>query len=76
MIVDQDIHPEQKIYYWGAMVIESLKVLPQQEINYFDIYQEMKSKHDISIGMLSLTLNWLFILGVIENNEGRIKKCF
>ncbi len=76
MIVSQNLHPQQNLYYWGAIVLETIKILPNEEIEFFPVYEEIKKLYDISFEMFSLTLDWLFILGIIKNNKGRIKKCF
>lgn len=76
MIIGKDIHPEKKIYYWGAIVIEHIRNNENTEINFFSLYEEIKSNNDISINIYSLTLDWLFLLGVINGDNGAIKKCF
>ena len=76
MIIGQDIHPQRKLYYWGAMVIDILKALPQQEAEFFEIYEKLNEQHSISVEVFSLTLDWLFILGAIEQKQERIKRCF
>lgn len=76
MIIGKDIHPEKKIYYWGAIIIDHIRQYEHVEINYFSLYEEVKSSNDISINIYSLTLDWLFLLGVIKGENGVIKKCF
>ncbi len=76
MIVDSDTHPKNKIYYWGALVIEVLRKKDSRDADYFAVYEEIKNDHNISVEVFSLTLDWLFIIGVIDNKNGCIKKCF
>lgn len=78
MIIGQDIHPEQKIYYWGAVVLEALGTeQPQaQSISCLSIYEKIKADHDISAEVFLLSLDWLYMLGAIEGKEGYIRKCF
>ncbi|MCO7226629.1 ABC-three component system middle component 6 [Pleionea sp. CnH1-48] len=76
MILGKDVHPEQKLYYWGALVIEFLNDTTELNHNYYNIYENIKEKYGISIESFSLTLDWLYILGVIDNDKGKIRKCF
>jgi hypothetical protein len=76
MIIGKDVHPERKIYYWGAVVIDCIRQYENVDITYFSLYEELKTTNDISINIYSLTLDWLFLLGVIDGDNGIIKKCF
>lgn len=76
MIINKDIHPERKIYYLGASVIDMLRVSTSPEIKYLDLYHRLNIVKPISIEAFSMTLDWLFILGVIDVQQGGIKKCF
>ncbi|EMN7422351.1 TPA: hypothetical protein KD105_003934 [Vibrio parahaemolyticus] len=76
MIVSEDTHPERKVYYWGAIIIEFLCEVDEGEIPLYDFFEIMKKRHNISVEMLMLSLDWLFILNAIEQREGRIVKCF
>ncbi len=76
MIIEKDIHPERKIYYTGALIIGILKKVPEDEFDFFDVYQKINQSKKISIKLFALTLDWLFLLGVISGDEGNIKKCF
>ncbi len=76
MIVGKDIQPEREIYYLGALLIEILKGFPQKNIGFFDVYQKLNEDRKVSMKLFTLTLDWLFLLGVIDCNRGKIEKCF
>lgn len=76
MILGKDIHPQRKIYYLGAVVIEILKSTDNKGSDFFSLYQQVRNKEKISMNLFALTLDWLFVLGLIENKEGAIRKCF
>lgn len=76
MIIGKDIHPERKIYFFGALVLEILSTKTKERISSFSIFEELKLSHDISTEIFLLTLDWLYMLGAIEGSEGFIKKCF
>lgn len=77
MIVDKNINPERDLYYLGGILIDVLASKNSVDIDYIDLYQLLNQKQEISINLYSLTLDWLFILGVVRKGEnGKIKKCF
>jgi hypothetical protein len=77
MIINKNINPERDLYYLGGKVIEVLYSLPQNEIDYFDLFISVNKLNNLSINLYSLVLDWLFILGVIKKGKkGMIIKCF
>ncbi len=76
MILDRDIHPERKIYYLGSLVLNIIKDSPADNIDVFDAFQELNKREKISMNLFILTLDWLFILGTVKMNRGKIQKCF
>ena len=76
MIVGRDIHPERKIYYLGALVLDILKNSPEKELDFFYMYQKMNESKKVSMKLFTLTLDWLFLLGAIDSKKGYIVKCF
>jgi hypothetical protein len=74
MLLPDNIHPDNSIYYNGAFVIESLK----KETCYqmFDLYQEVKEKKQMSFSIFVLCLDWLYLLEVVKfNTKGEIELC-
>ncbi|TNE68186.1 hypothetical protein EP331_15970 [bacterium] len=77
MIANKNINPERDLYYLGGRVIEQLDTYEGNAIDYFELYDLIKQKLDISINLFTLVLDWLFILGTIKKGtNGRIVKCF
>jgi len=77
MIISKDINPERDLYYLGAKVIEILSGESGESVDFFDVYKKLNATERVSINLYSLTLDWLFLLGVIDNSEkGDIQKCF
>lgn len=76
MILGKDVHPERKIYYWGAIVIDSIRQHGGEEITFFSLFEMLHADHEISIDAYALALDWLFLLGAIDGDKGVIKKCF
>lgn len=75
MILGKDILPERKVYYLGSLVIESLNGHEGQMVDFFDTYHDVSNRAKISMNTFVLTLDWLFIIGLIKFNKGTIQKC-
>jgi len=77
MIISKDINPERDFYYLGAKVIEILSMPENESFLLIDVYETFKKVENISLNLFILTLDWLFISGVISEIEnGKIIKCF
>lgn len=76
MIISKNINPTRDLYYLGGLIIELLDSSKSDEYDYFDLYLAIKKTQDISMNLFILSMDWLYILGVIQNNNGMIKKCF
>jgi hypothetical protein len=77
MITDKNINPERDLYYLGGVLIEVLSKRETTEIDYLDLYRLFSQRQDITVNLYSLTLDWLFMLGLVTKSEnGKIKKCF
>lgn len=77
MIVNNNISPERDLYYLGAKLIEIMINQEDDEVDYFELYQKVNSSLSISISLYTLVLDWLFIIGLINNpKNGTITKCF
>lgn len=76
MIINKDINPEREIYYLGAQVIEILRNSPKDKVELFDAFQSLNEKKRVSMNLFVLTLDWLYLLGIINTAEGDIVKCF
>jgi len=76
MIIEKDIHPERKVYYLGALVLEILKESPEKAPDFLYVYQKINERQKVSMKLFILTLDWLFLLGAIDTKKGCIEKCF
>jgi len=77
MIVSKDINPERDCYYLGAKVIEILANSESKEFDFFEVFQKINTSEKVSVGLFALTLDWLYLIGVLDNLEnGGLKKCF
>lgn len=74
MLLPDNIHPENTIYYNGAFVLQSLQEKHVQSL--IELYQNVKLKRDMSFSVLILCLDWLYLIDLaIINERGEVKLC-
>ena len=74
MLVPDNIHPEQTIYYNGAFVLEAIQ--ENRVMDLLDLYIQTKSKREMSMPVFLLCLDWLFLLDLVTlNNHGKVELC-
>ena len=74
MLLPDNIHPENSIYYNGAFVLEVLQKQSSQSI--LDLYQTVKTKKNMSFSVFVLCLDWLYLLNVAQlNPKGEVILC-
>lgn len=77
MLVERNINPERDLYYLGGVLIEIIRDNENEEFDYLELFEEFKNKYGVSINLFTLTLDWLFMLGIVtKGRKGKIKKCF
>lgn len=74
MLIPDNIHPEQTIYFNGAFV---LKVLQEYRVaDMLDLYIQTSAKQKMSMPVFVLCLDWLFLLNVVTlNSHGKVELC-
>lgn len=75
MIINRDINPERSLYYIGSLVLDQLNKSSSDSIDFLDLYKILKTSKDISMNLYTLSLDWLYLSGIIEMNKGNIVKC-
>lgn len=74
MLVPDNIHPEQTIYYNGAFVLKAIKT--HQVMDMLDLYIQTKSEREMSMPVFILCLDWLFLLNLVTmNDNGKVELC-
>jgi len=74
MLLPDNIHPENSIYYNGAFVLRELQKVPNQGL--IDLYQNVKQNKDMNFSVFILCLDWLFLLDVAKlNSKDIIELC-
>jgi hypothetical protein len=74
MLIPDNIHPEQTIYFNGAFVLTTIQ--EHRVIDMLDLYSETMAKQQMSMPVFVLCLDWLFLLNLVTLNEhGKVELC-
>ncbi len=76
MIIGKDINPQNNVYHIGAKIIQVLNSYDGPSIDYFEVFNDLNKLEKVSFNLFSLGLDWLYLLGVVDNNDGQLEKCF
>jgi hypothetical protein len=73
MLLPDNIHPENTIYYNGAFVLKILQQHPS--INIIDLYCAVKEIKEMSFPVFTLCIDWLFLINVANLKDERVELC-
>ncbi len=74
MLVPDNIHPEQTIYFNGAFVLKTIQKC--RMLNIFDLYIQTTTEREMSMPVFILCLDWLFLLNLVTLSEdGKVELC-
>lgn len=74
MILPSYISPKNCLYHKGAQVIKILQ--NEGELHVAELYEKAKNQDEkLSYSLFMLTLDWLFLVAMIEEHDGMIKLC-
>jgi hypothetical protein len=74
MLVPDNIHPEQTIYFNGAFVLKTIQ--KHRVMDFLDLYMQTIIDREMSMPVFSLCLDWLFLLNLITlDNRGKVILC-
>lgn len=74
MLLPEDIHPANSLYFNGAYVLAALKKAGKMSL--MDLFIESRKLREMQMPIFVLTLDWLFLAGFIScNASGNIESC-
>jgi len=74
MLLPDNIHPEDSIYYNGAFVLQAVQQSPATDL--LDVYQRAKQLKIMSMPVFVLCVDWLYLLDILTfDDKGSIKLC-
>jgi hypothetical protein len=74
MLLPDNIHPENSIYYNGAFVLRAIQENTPQDV--VDLYLHTRRLKEMSMSVFVLCVDWLFLLDlVVMDDQGRVELC-
>lgn len=74
MLISDNIHPKNCIYYTGGIVLSILQNYGDLPID--DLYAKVKQQNGMTFPVLLLSLDWLYLINAaIINEKGEVKLC-
>ena len=73
MLLPDNIHPENTMFYNGALVLQVL--YKDNGLDLLKLYYEVKQIRSISFPVFILCLDWLYIANIAEVKNGRVELC-
>jgi hypothetical protein len=74
MLIPDNIHPEQTIYFNGAFVLKMIQ--EYHTMDTLDLYIKTKAVREMSMPIFVLCLDWLFLLNLVTlNDHGKVESC-
>jgi hypothetical protein len=74
MLIPDNIHPENSIYFNGAMVLSTLQREGRQPL--LELFQSVKQQQKMPFPIFILSLDWLYLIQAAAlNPNGEIELC-
>jgi len=73
MLLPDNIHPEDCIYYNGSIILEILQ--HRQQMSLADLFTKVREKKNLTYSIFLLCLDWLFLIDAVIVKEGIVSLC-
>lgn len=74
MLLPDNVHPNQSIYYNGAFVLQAIQ--GHGETNLLDLYVHTQKYCVMTLPVFVLCLDWLYLLNLVKlTDQGGIELC-
>lgn len=70
MLLPDNVHPTQTIFYNASFVITQLQ--EARSVELLTLYDEVRYRKSMSFSTFQLCLDWLFLIDVIESDDGQV----
>jgi len=74
MLVPDNVHPDQTVYYNGAFVLKAIQA--SHSTDFLDLYASTIELREMSMPLFVLCVDWLYLIGLVKfNDHGRLELC-
>lgn len=74
MLLPNNIHPENTVYYNSSFLIEAISQVGTPDL--IDLYQKVQESQSMSFPLFILCIDWLYLTDIAKlTKDGRIKLC-
>jgi hypothetical protein len=74
MLLPDNVHPEQCLYFNGAFVLKAIQAKSPQDL--LELFISAKDLQEMTMPVFVLCLDWLYLLNVVDiRNDGKIEIC-
>ena len=74
MLLPDNIHPDNSIYYNGGIVLQVLQI--NDKLEMLELYNRVKKVRYMSFPVFVLCLDWLYLINVVELKREKVELCF
>lgn len=74
MLLPDNLHPENSIYYNGSIVLKVLQT--EDKLGILELYNRVLKICYMSFPIFILCLDWLYLINVAELRKEKIELCF
>ncbi len=67
MLLPNNIHPKDSLYFNGAVVLSQL--LKLKKVNLFELYGMVNEQRNMTMPVFVLTLDWLYLADAAKVDE-------
>jgi len=73
MLLPDNIHPNNSVYYNGAMVLQVLQ--KNGKMDLLELYEKVRDMKAISFPLFVLCLDWLYLIDAAAIKSGEVELC-
>jgi hypothetical protein len=74
MLLPDNLHPENSIYYNGSIVLQAIQC--NDKLEMLELYTEVRKVRYMSFPVFILCLDWLYLINVAELKREKVELCF
>ena len=74
MLLPDNVHPENSIYYNGSIVLKILQ--NNDKLEMLELYHKVNQVQNMSFPVFILSLDWLYLIDAAELKKEKVELCF